>query len=46
MQRGIFEPSREDVTGDYNKLHTEELHNLDPFQNLLRRLNQEEKGTD
>jgi hypothetical protein len=26
--RRIFEPRRDDVTGDWRKLHNEELHNL------------------
>jgi hypothetical protein len=26
--RGIFEPKRDEVTGDWRKLHNEELHGL------------------
>jgi hypothetical protein len=26
--RGIFGPEREEVTGDWRRLHNEELHNL------------------
>jgi hypothetical protein len=34
--RRIFEPKRDDVTGDWRKLHNEELHNLYPSPNIIR----------
>jgi hypothetical protein len=33
--RGIFGPKRDEVTGDWRKLHNEELHNLYPSPVLL-----------
>jgi hypothetical protein len=34
--RRIFEPKRDDVTGDSRNLHNEELHNLYSSPNLIR----------
>jgi hypothetical protein len=34
--RRIFGPKRDDVTGDWRKLHNEELHNLYPSPNIIR----------
>jgi hypothetical protein len=34
--RRIFEPRREEVTGDWRKLHNEELHNLYSSPNIIR----------
>jgi hypothetical protein len=34
--RRIFEPKRDDVTGDWRKLHNDELHNLYPLPNIIR----------
>jgi hypothetical protein len=34
--RGIFGPKRDDVTGDWRKLHNEELHNLYSSPNIIR----------
>jgi hypothetical protein len=34
--RRIFGPKRDDVTGDWRKLHNEELHNLYSSQNITR----------
>jgi hypothetical protein len=34
--RRIFGPKREDVTGDWRKLHNEELHNLYSSPNIIR----------
>jgi hypothetical protein len=34
--RRIFGPKREDVTGDWRKLHNEELHNLYSSLNIIR----------
>jgi hypothetical protein len=36
VQRRIFGPKRDEVTGDCSKLHNEELHNLDPSPNIVR----------
>jgi hypothetical protein len=33
--RRIFEPRRDEVTGDWRKLHNEELHNLYSLPNIM-----------
>jgi hypothetical protein len=35
-QRRIFGPKKDDVTGDWRKLHNEELHNLYSSPNIMR----------
>jgi hypothetical protein len=34
--RRIFGPKRDDVSGDWRKLHTEELHNWYSSPNIIR----------
>jgi hypothetical protein len=34
--RRIFEPKRDEVTGEWRKLHTEELHNLYSSPDIIR----------
>jgi hypothetical protein len=34
--RRIFGPKRDEVTGDWRKLHNEELHNLYNLPNIIR----------
>jgi hypothetical protein len=34
--RRVFGPSRDEVTGDWRKLHNEELHNLYSSPNIIR----------
>jgi hypothetical protein len=34
--RRIFDPKRDEVTGDWRKLHNEELHNLYSSQNIIK----------
>jgi hypothetical protein len=34
--RRIFQPKRDEVTGDWRKLHIEELHNLYPSPSTIR----------
>jgi hypothetical protein len=34
--RRIFGPRRDEVTGDWRKLHNEELHNLYSSPNIIR----------
>jgi hypothetical protein len=34
--RRIFGPKRDDVTGEWRKLHNEELHNLYSSPNIIR----------
>jgi hypothetical protein len=34
--RGIFGPKREEVVGDWRRLHNEELHNLYTSRNVIR----------
>jgi hypothetical protein len=34
--RRIFVPKREEVVGDWRRLHNEEFHNLYPSQNIVR----------
>jgi hypothetical protein len=36
VQRRIFEPKRDEVTGGWRKLHNEELHNLYSSPNIIR----------
>jgi hypothetical protein len=36
--RRIFGPKRDEVTGDWRKLHDEELHNLYSSINIIRRM--------
>jgi hypothetical protein len=36
MLRRIFGPMRDEVTGDWRKLHNEELHNLYSSPNIIR----------
>jgi hypothetical protein len=36
--RKIFGPKRDDVTGEWRKLHTEELHNLYSSSNFIRQI--------
>jgi hypothetical protein len=33
--RRIFGPKRDEVTGEWRKLHSEELHNLYSSQNII-----------
>jgi hypothetical protein len=37
--RAIFGPKRDEVTGDWRKLHNEELHNLYSSPNIIRMIN-------
>jgi hypothetical protein len=34
--RKIFGPNRDEVTGEWRELHSEELHNLYSFLNIIR----------
>jgi hypothetical protein len=34
--RRIFGPKRDDVTGDWRKLHNKELHNMYSLPNIIR----------
>jgi hypothetical protein len=36
VQRRILGPKREKMTGDWRKLHNEELHNLYASSNIVR----------
>jgi hypothetical protein len=36
VQRRIFRPKREEVTGSWRRLHNEELHNLYVSSNIIR----------
>jgi hypothetical protein len=36
VPRRIFTPKRDEVTGDWRKLHNEELHNLYSSPNIIR----------
>jgi hypothetical protein len=37
--RRIFGPERDEVTGDWRKLHNEELHSLNSQPNIIRMIN-------
>jgi hypothetical protein len=36
--RRIFGPKRDEVTGQWRKLHSEELHNLYSYPNIIRQI--------
>jgi hypothetical protein len=36
--RRIFGPKRDEVTGDWRKLHNKELHNLYSSSNIIRKI--------
>jgi hypothetical protein len=36
VQRRIFGPKRDEVTGDWRKVHNEELHNMYSSPNIIR----------
>jgi hypothetical protein len=36
--RGIFGPKRDEVTGEWRKLHSGELHNLYSSQDIIRQI--------
>jgi hypothetical protein len=36
--RRIFGPKRDEVTGEWRKLHNEELHNLYSFPEIIRKV--------
>jgi hypothetical protein len=36
VSRRISEPKRDEMTGDWRKLHNEELHNLFSFPSVIR----------
>jgi hypothetical protein len=42
--RRIFGPKRDDVTGEWRKLHTEELHNLYSSPDIIRQVKEDEVG--
>jgi hypothetical protein len=44
--RRIFGPKRDEVTGDWRKLHKEELHNLYSSSNIIRMIKSRRKGQD
>jgi hypothetical protein len=39
LLRRIFGPKRDEVMGDWRKLHSEELHNLYSSPNIIRTIN-------
>jgi hypothetical protein len=36
--RGIFGPKRDEVTGEWRKLHSGEFHNLYSYPNVIRKI--------
>jgi hypothetical protein len=36
--RRIFGPKRDEVTGEWRKLHNEELHNLYSYPNIIKQI--------
>jgi hypothetical protein len=43
VQRGIFGPNGDEVTGEWRKLHNEELHNLYPSPDIIRQIKSRRK---
>jgi hypothetical protein len=39
VMRRIFGPKRDEVTGEWRKLHNEELHNLYSSPDIIRQMN-------
>jgi hypothetical protein len=44
VPRRIYEPRREEVTGNLRKLHNKVHHNLFPSANIIRMIKIEEDG--
>jgi hypothetical protein len=42
--RRIFGPKRDEVTGDWRKLHIEDLHNLYSSPSIIRIIREDEMG--
>jgi hypothetical protein len=42
--RRIFGPKRDEVTGEWRKLHNEELHNLYPYPDIIRQVKSRRMG--
>jgi hypothetical protein len=42
VMRRIFGPKRDEVTGEWRKLHNEELHNLYSSTDIIRQVSQGE----
>jgi hypothetical protein len=42
--RRIFVPKRDEVTGDWRKLHNEELHNLYSLPSIIRMIKSKRMG--
>jgi hypothetical protein len=42
MLRRIFGPKRDKVTGDWRKLHNDELHNVNSSQSIIRMIKSRE----
>jgi hypothetical protein len=42
--RRIFGPKRDEVTGEWRKLHNEELHNLYSSQDIIRQVKSRRMG--
>jgi hypothetical protein len=42
--RGIFGPKRDEVTGEWKKLHSGELHNLYSTSDIIRQIKENEVG--
>ena len=42
MLRRIFGPKRDEVTGEWRRLHNEELYDLYPLTNIIRVITPEE----
>jgi hypothetical protein len=44
IPRRIFGPKRDEVMGEWRKLHNQELHNLYTFPNIIRHVKENELG--
>jgi hypothetical protein len=44
LLRRIFEPKRDEVTGEWRKLHNKELHDLYSSPSIIRIIEEDEMG--
>jgi hypothetical protein len=42
----IYGPKRDEMTGDWSKLHNEDLHNLYPLPSIIKMIKPQAKGNE